>query len=339
MVSMNVFRGSAFNTISLSSQSEKIDYKPQYLGGLGIFDVNPVRVHDIFVDRRDGVISLVPTSELGAPPEQLTRDNRSAKALKVTRLAKGFTLRAQELSGIRAYGNETELMQVQAEYLRRSARVRDDIELTEENHRLGALQGKLLDADGSTVIYDFFTEFGITEASAINFALDTSTTIVKNVCASVVRAMVRSAKGAFTSSTRIHSLCGDSFWDKLTTHPNVEKFYLNHVAANALKDVGPFESFTFGGITFHNYRGTDDNSTVAIPTTQAKFFPVGAREVFSKAQAPAEFDPFINTLGRSIYAMALPDPSGRNAFVSGEQYAYPLYYCQRPEVLRKAVEA
>ena len=31
---------------------------------------------------------------------------------------------------------------------------------------LGAVKGKILDADGTTVIYDLFTEFGVTEPVA-----------------------------------------------------------------------------------------------------------------------------------------------------------------------------
>jgi hypothetical protein len=83
-----------------------------------------------------------------------------------------------------------------------------------------------------------------------------------------------------------------------------------------------------GGITWHNYRGTDDNSTVAIAPDEAKFFPVGARDVFKKAQAPAEFGPYVNSLGQDTYAMNIPDRD-RQAWTGGELYSYPLYFCQR----------
>ncbi|MEP2386893.1 major capsid protein [Hyphomonas sp.] len=336
MASMDIFNNSAFSMTSLTGAVEKTDYKPQLLGELGIFEDMPVRTRTVFVDEREGSLTLIPSSPTGAPPEELTKDNRTARPLVTTRLAKSFTLYAEELQGIRAFGSETELMQVQAEYLRRMARVTDDMELTHEYHRLGALQGKLLDADGTTVIYDYFAEFGISEPAAINFALTTDTTDVRGKCNALTRDMARTSKGAIGPQTQIHALAGDTFFDNLIKHPEVVKSYLNWAAAAELRENSAFQSFRYGGITWHNYRGTDDNSTVAIAANEAKFFPVGARGVFKKAMAPAEFGPFINTPGRNVYSINVVDRD-RQAWTKGEQYSYPLYFCQRPGVLRKAV--
>jgi hypothetical protein len=148
--------------------------------------------------------------------------------------------------------------------------------------------------------------------------------------------MARSAGGAFTPATTVHALVGDAFYDALIRHPEVEKTYLNWAAAADLRQDRSFQAFTYGGITWHNYRGTDDNSTVAIDPDEAKFFPVGARDVFKKAMAPAEFGPYVNTLGQDTYAMNIPDRD-RQAWTRGELYSYPLYFVQRPDVLRKGV--
>lgn len=339
MASMDIFNNSAFSMTSLTGAISKVGYKPQLLGELGIFEPMPVRTRSLFVDRRDNKLALIPTSPTGAPPKELVVDPRNAVPLKTTRLAEGFTLYAEEIQGIRAFGSETEFAQVQTEYLRRMANVRDDMELTHEFHRLGALQGLLLDADGTTVIYNYFTEFGVVQPLAIDFDLDNASPApgaLRNKCAEVIRGMQRSAGGAFTPSTTVHALVGDAFYDALIRHPEVEKTYLNWAAAADLRGDRSFQAFTFGGITWHNYRGTDDNSTVAIATDEAKFFPVGAREVFKKAMAPAEFGPYVNTLGQDTYAMNIPDRD-RQAFTRGELYSYPLYFCQRPDVLRRGV--
>lgn len=338
MASMDIFNSSAFSMTSLTGAIEKVGYKPQLLGSLGIFEPMPVRTRTVFVDRREGKMVLIPSSPIGAPPKELQVDPRNAVPLKTTRLAEGFTLYAEEVQGIRAFGSDSEFAQVQAEYLKRMASVRDDMDLTHEYHRLGALQGLLLDADGSTVIYNYFTEFGVTEPAAIDFNLDAASPApgaLRLKCAEVIRGMARSAGGAFTPSTTVHALAGDAFYDALISHPEVEKTYLNWAAAADLRGDRSWQAFTYGGITWHNYRGTDDNSTVAIPTDQAKFFPVGAKDVFKKAMAPAEFGPYVNTLGQDTYAMNIPDRD-RQAWTRGELYSYPLYFCQRPDVLRKA---
>lgn len=336
MASMDVFKGSAFSMTSLTGAIEKADYKPQLLGELGIFEPMPVRTRNLFVERREGALTLIPSSPTGAPPEELVKDDRDLVPLRTTRLAKSFTLYAEEIQDIRAFGSESELMQVQGEYLRRMARVRNDMDLTHEFHRLGALQGKLLDADGTTVIYNYFTEFGVSEPAAIDFALTTEATDVRKKCHDLTRSMARSSKGAFTAGTTVHALAGDTFYDNLISHPNVVKTYLNWSAAADLRENTAFGAFRFGGITWHNYRGTDDNTTVAVAANEAKFFPVGASGVFKKAMAPAEFGPFINTLGRDTYAINVLDRD-REAWTRGELYSYPLYFCQRPDVLRKAV--
>jgi len=337
MATMDIFNGSAFSTTSLSGMVEKMDYTPGLLGSLGIFNPMPVRTRNIFIDRIDGGLTLIPTSPDGAPPEVLDGEDRDAVSLKTARLTKRFTLNAHELDGIRAFGSETELMGVQREYGRRMSRIRADMELTHEFHRLGALQGLLIDADGSTVIYDYATEFNEAIPAATSFELDQAGTDVHGICKDISRSMVRSGRGSFTTGTSIHALAGDDFYDALISHPNVEKFYLQQQAANGLREAqgAIFESFRVGGITFHNYRGTDDNSTVAIPVAEAKFFPVGARDVFQVAYAPLESLEYVGTPGQSVYAMNIPDRE-RNMWTKGEIYSYPLFTCSQPRVLRKA---
>lgn len=336
MATMDVFNGSAFSTTSLSGAIRKRPYRPQLLGSLGLFTPKPVRTREIFVDRKEGGLTLIPTSADGAPPESLDDTARDAVSLRTTRLTKRATMYAHEVDGIRAFGSETELMQVQREFMDKMDRVNEDMELTHEHHRLGALQGLLLDADGTTVIYDYSAEFNEAIPTATSFELDVAGTDVIGKTKDISRSMARSALGNLAGAS-IHALAGDDFYDALVTHPNIEKFYLNQVAANQLReDQGNiFESFRVGNVTFHNYRGTDDNSTVAVPSDEAKFFPIGATDVFSVAYSPLESMGFINTPGQRVYAMTIPDRE-RNMWVKGELYSYPLYMCSQPRVLRKA---
>ncbi|WP_324695505.1 major capsid protein [Novosphingobium sp. RL4] len=334
MAGMDVFNSSAFSMTSLTGAVDKMDFNPQLLGQLGLFDAMPVNTRDIWVDRRGATLALIPSSPVGAPPAELVRDNRDAVPLKTTRLAKGFTIYAEEVQGIRAFGSQTELQSVQGEYLRRMQRIRNDMELTHEFHRLGALQGLLLDADGSTVIYNYYTAFGVTQPSAVSFALNVDTTDVRGKCAQIIRSMKRASKGAFTPATKVHALVGDAFYDALINHPQVRETYLNWSAAADLRGNNSFGDFEYGGITWHNYQGTDDNSTVAVGVDNAIFFPVGAQDVFKKAMAPAEFGPYVNTPGQDIYALNIPDLQ-RAAWSRGELYSYPLYFNQRPDLIAR----
>ncbi|MCA0027342.1 MULTISPECIES: major capsid protein [unclassified Mesorhizobium] len=335
MLSMDAFNDRAFSMVSLTAAINNIDYVPNLLGSLGIFEDTPVYTRTIAVEKKGQTLSLIPTSPLGAAPRETDRDGRDIRDLRTVRLADSFTLYAYEVEGIRAFGTESEFESLQVEYAGRMAKVRTNMELTHEYHRLGALQGKLLDADGTSVIYNYFTEFGIAEPAAIDFNLDDVNTDVWAKCQLVKRAVIRASKGVFTPASSVHALAGDAFYDALTQHPKVFQFYMNWQAAQQIREVKAFESFEFGGIVWHNYRGTDDNSTVAIPVDEAKFFPVNAPGVFVKAMAPAEFGPFVNTRGQDTYAINVLDKD-RQAWTKGELYSYPLYLCARPDVLQKA---
>jgi hypothetical protein len=339
MATMDVFKADAFTMMELSSTVDNMDYNPGLLGSLNLFSPSPVRQKRIFVDQRDDTLSLIPFSERGSAGTQNERYTRKAINFEIPRIAIQDTVWAHEISGLREFGTETELMTVQREVAGRLAKMRQKVEYTEEYLRLAAIQGRVLDpADGST-FYNYYTEFNISEAAAVSFELDVTTTDVLGICNDISRAIQRSAKGAWvTGRSQVHALAGDDFYDALINHPNVNKYYLNWMAAQALRETEAFGMFRFGPITFHNYRGSDDNTEIAVATNEAKFFVVGGDGIFVKAMAPAdEFSPFVNTPGQAVYAVqeldaAFPATPRFNKF---HVHAYPLYMCQKPNTLRR----
>lgn len=339
MATMDVFKADAFSMFELSSTVEKMDYNPQMLGSLNLFQPKPVRTKEVWIDRKTDTLNLIGFSERGSAPQQNERYARDMLGLVIPRLAVQDTVWAHEISGLREFGTETELMSVQREVADRLAKMRQKVEYTEEYLRLAAIQGLALDpADGSTY-YNYYTEFGEAQDTATSFELDVDTTDVLTICHGIRRSIQRSAKGAWVmGQSQVHALVGDDFYDALISHPNIEKFYLQWQAAQALRETQEFDAFTFGGITFHNYRGSDDNSEIAIGATVAKFFVVGGDGIFVKAQAPAdEFMPYVNTPGQAVYAVQELDAAfpATPRFAKYHVHAYPLYYCQRPGTLRR----
>ncbi len=347
MVSLDIFEGDAFSLVQLTAALDKTDHKPNFLGTLDLFEPEFLRGTDVaMIEKRDNVLSLIKTSERGAPPEQRKNEKRDVRPFKCKRIYESDTIQASELFKIRAFGTETELSQVQMEIARRMARVRDDVEVTWEFHRLGAVLGLTVDADGTT-LHNWFQEWGISQPAEIDFALDTPTTNVRGKCQEVRRAMQRASKGAFVRGvTQVHALCGDSFFDKLINHPLVRDTFLNWAAAQELREAKDFDSFPFGGIVFHNYRGADDFSDSAvkgikqlgIPSTKAKFFPVRGRSVFQVAWAPGESFAELAMPGQPIFPKIVRDLH-RDQWVDVEEYSYPLFMCMRPEMLQRAREA
>lgn len=341
MATMDIFNSNAFSSIELTAALERVPYQPMMISSMGIFEDVRVRTTDVMIEERSGTLQLIQTTRRGEAPKERVTDLRLARSFRTPRIAKGDTLYAHEIQNIRAFGSDSEFMQVQAEVARRSSGptgIQRDVELTWENMRLGAVQGLVVDADGST-LYNWFTEFSVTQDTEIDFDLDNAAPVagvLRRKCAQVVRQMSRAGQGAFLANTRIQAIVGDNFWDDLIAHSEIRTTYLNTSQAAELRTsgVGWGESFVFGGIQWTNYRGTDDGSTIAVGTDKAKFFPVGAPGVFQVAWSPAETFEFANTPGRDMYLMTIPDRD-RNSFVRIEMYSYPLFYCTRPKMLQQ----
>lgn len=343
MADLNVFNHGAFNMTSLSTAIQQAPYAPQLLGQLGIFTPDRVRTTTIAVEQKGGVLSLIPTSERGAPLEEGKGEKRDIRYFATTRIARGKTLYAAEVQNIRAFGSTSEMQAVQnevAEIMNGKTGLRAAVELTHEHMRLGAVQGKVMDANG-TQLYDWFELFGIARPATLNFDFAAATADegkVRVKCNEVIRAMMRGSHGAWLpGQTYAVGLCGDNFFDDLTSNAETRSTYLNQQEATDLRnEVGQaFGSFRYGNILFINYRGTDDESTVAVNNDECQFFPVGAPDAFKAGFSPAEFLPFVNTPGQDVYAMVVPDLA-RQAFVRPEVYSYPLFMCTRPGMLQRA---
>jgi hypothetical protein len=339
MAMLDIFHSDPFTSIQLTAAVERVPFQPIGLGTLDIFDPMPIRTKALAVEERTGKLSLLQTTARGAPPSQRTLERRKIRYFDVPRIAQDDTVTADELQSIRAFGTESEFMQVQAEVARRlngPTGILRNIEYTLENMRLGAVQGLLTDADG-TQLYSWFDEFGITAATEVAFNLSAAlSNTIRPIINGIVRNMARAAQGAFAPDTEVIALCGDVFYDQFVNHPDVIRTFLNWQAAADIRDGSQgsaFGAFKFSGVTWMNYRGSDDNTTIKIPDAKVKFFPRGAPGLFQMAYAPAETFDFVNTPGKPVYIIPVFDRD-RNAWWRVEAYSYPLPICTRPEVLQ-----
>jgi len=343
MASMDIFNADAFSAFSLLDALDNIDTKPQLLGSMDLFQVRKVRTEAVAIEKRDNTLSLIKTSQRGAPPEENSPGTRDIRDFRTVRIARGDTMQASEVQNIRAFGMESELKAVATEVNERLRQLTDDLELTFENMRLGALQGVLTDADGST-IRNWFTEWGVAQPAEIDFDLDNASPAsgaLMTKCDQVVDAMRKAAKGSWLPTTRAVGLCGTAFWRDLMAHPEMAKLrelqtlYGDQTGLAQLLGISGSQIIEYQGVTFIRYFGTDDDSTVAIPSDKCKFFPLGARGVFQVAYSPLESAGFVNTPGRERYSLIVRDRD-RDMWVRPEVYSYPLHICTKPLMLQRA---
>lgn len=341
MVSMDIFRQDPFSMMELTSSIERVPYNPGYLSQKNfIFTDKPIITQALAVEERDGVLTVIPTSQRGQPSNsERTTEKRKMRYFQTPRLREGDTIYAHEIAGIREFGQETELMQVMTEAARRLSGptgLQSQLAYTFEYHALAAVQGQLLDADGST-LYNWYDEFQIAVPAEIAFNLAAGVAnSLRPIINALKRAMRRAAKGAMPPGAKIVALCGDQFYDLFTNHPDVIRTFVNWQAAEALRDGSQgdaFDTFTFDKIDWVNYQGSDDNATIAIATDKVKFFPANSPGVFERALSPAESFGFVNTPGKEFYVQPIFDRD-RDEWWRQELSSYPLYICKRPEVLQ-----
>lgn len=342
MATFDIFNQDAFKQQELIGAVEQMEYVPSTLSDMNIFTKRPVRTEMVSIEKRDTKFSLIQTSPRGAPLDQLTQSKRNIRDFRTARIAKGDRVTASELANVRAFGSESELKQVQQEVAMRMSMLRSEIAMTKENMMLGAIQGLVKDADGST-IYNWHQEWGngSSTITSVNFDFATISSdegAFRDKVNKMKRAMVRESGGLLTVNSRIVAFCSDDFWDALVKLPENRDRFLNAEQSKFVQGGGAFDSFDWYGITWVNYQSTDDGTTVTIPAGEAYFFPVNTNGVFIEVMSPGEQLEQIGQLGRELYPLIVRDLQ-RDSYVDIELYSYPLYVCTVPKMLRKGTIA
>ena len=328
----NPFDTPAFHVTALTAAINILPNSYGRLERMMLMPPRPVRFRQIAVEEKNGVLNLLPTLPIGSPGTVGERGKRKLRSFNIPHIPHDDVVLPEEVQGIRAFGSENEtqaLADVMTDHL---ASMRNKHAITLEHLRMGALKGVILDADGST-LYDLYTEFGI-EAKTINFVLDDPETDVKGQCISVLRHIEDNLRGEFM--TRVHALVSPEFFDAMISHARVEKAYERWMEGAALRD-DLRAGFTFGGITFEEYRGqaTDPDGEVRrfIAENEGHAFPLGTVETFASYFAPADFNETANTLGQPLYAKQEPRKFERGTDLHTQ--SNPLPMCHRPGVLVK----
>lgn len=328
MPMLDIFRNDAFGVVSLTDGIVKAPHKPGRIGQLGLFRDRGITTTTVSVEEKDGRLSLIQSSPRGGPASTIGASKRTARSFVVPHLERESKILADEVQNVRAFGSDNAAEAVQALVNERLVDLRAMHEVTLEHLRAGAIKGQILDADGSTVIYNLFTEFGVSQQTdTIAVAGD-----VRNDCVAILRA-IESELGAEPVSG-YRALCGDTFFDGLITSAAVEESLKYQESVVMRSDIRA--GFQYGGITFENYRGSV-GGVAFIPTAEAYVFPEGTG-IFNTYFAPADFIESVNTIGLPIYAKVAADDD-LNRYVKLHSQSNPLALCLRPRAVVKVTLA
>jgi hypothetical protein len=297
MPSLDIFNDDAFSLVSMTKAITETPYQPGRIGELGWFSTEGISTTSVMIERTGSTLSLVPTAARGAPGKPIHGDKAKLVSIPSVHLPQRATISADEVQNIRTFGSETEVESVQNVVNKRLVKMRRDIDTTMEWMKVGAMKGQVVDADGTTALYNMFTLFGVTQQTK-DMNLDSDTTKVRNMVVDAKRMVEAELGGLSYRSLRV--LCSPEFFDSFVAHPGVEAAYNRWNDGQFLREDQRM-GFGFGGVYWEEYRGSVSGQQF-IEANSAYLVPEGVPDMFVGFFAPADYMETANTMGLPYYA-------------------------------------
>lgn len=330
MATLDIFNDDAFSVTSLSQTITDIPDVPTKLGDKGLFQEEGISTLTFMIERQGSSIKLLPTAPRGGVREPVALGPRKLIPLQALHIPASWSVLADEVQGIRAFGSETEVMQAQTLVQRKLANVRASMDLTHEHMRVGALKGQVLDADGSLLL-DVYDAFGMTQQTQFwNIAVaangDPKASII------TLKSMIRAKMGG-RSFGKIRVICSLGFFTALVQNSKMLKAWeLWSQGAYLRTDQVNGGDFEFAGVVFEVYDGGTSAGDF-IPDGIAYAYPEGVPGMFQSKYAPADYMETVNTQGIPFYAKQEPMPFNKG--VAGEAQSNPIHFNSLPEAVIK----
>lgn len=331
-MNFDIFNNDAFSLVGLSKAIVDTPFVPGRVGELGIFTNEPIATTSVALERVGTTLSLVSSAPRGSQGKPYTSDKRSVMNVGVVHLPQRASIVADEVQNIRAFGTDSELETAQKVMNKKLAKMRRDIDATLEWQRIGAIKGQILDADGTTVLADMNTLFGLGFQTQ-SMVLGTAGTNVRDKLVAAKRKVEAALGGLGYSGLRV--LCSPAFMDTLCSHSKVEAAYANW-SSNEFLRTDHRAGFNFAQVTFEEYRGAVGGNNF-ITDGDAWMIPEGVPELFTTYFGPADYMETVNTLGLPYYAKQ--EMMDFNKGIMIEAQSNPISICTRPNAIVKLTVA
>jgi hypothetical protein len=336
MATLDIFNDDAFSVSTLSQTITDIPDVPTQLGDKGIFREYGINTTVMMIERQGSSLKLIPAAPRGGVREPVALGPRKLIPLQAIHLPASWSVLADEVQGIRAFGSETEVDAVGKLVARKLAVVRGSMDLTHEYQRVGALKGVVLDADGSTELLDIYQAFGMTQVTQFfNIATPNSGASVKAKILALKKAI--KAKLGGRSYTRIRVICSDGFFEHLIEHDSVKSAWDRWQDGAFARQDQTKGDWEFIDVVFEIYSGGTSAGDF-IEDGFAYAYPEGVPDMFQSAFAPGDYVETVNTEGLPYYAKQELMKFGKG--IEGEAQSNPLHFNSLPEcVIRLSAAA
>lgn len=329
MATLDIFNNDAFAVSQLTATITDIPDVPTKLGRLGLFQEYGISTTTMMIERQGASLKLVPTAPRGGVGEPVALTGRKLIPVAAVHLPQRGSVLADEVQNVRAFGSETEVDAVMNVVRRKLTTMRQQLDLTLEYQRVGALKGVVYDADGSTVLWDMYEIFGFTqETMFFNMATPSTTVDLKQRVIDLKRRIQTKLGGRAMSRVRVE--CSEGWFDKFIGHDKMVAAYDRWNSGAFNREDQSTSDFVFADVVFSVYSG----GTAAgdfIPDGLAYAYPEGVPGMFQTAYAPADYMETVNTVGLPYYAKQEPMPFNKG--VAMESQSNPITFNSLPEAV------
>ncbi len=328
---MSMYNTAPFDVAEMTDAINKLPLMPMRLARL--FTLKAVRTTSVALDIKKGRITLVETQDRSAPAQSLAGkgDKRTLKTIETAHLPQSDNIRPEDVQDVRTFGSNEPLPMVTAVNDKLMI-IKNNIAMTKEIHRLGAVKGVVMDADGTTEIIDLFDLFGASKVTK-TLTFPSADNIKENPVLTGIMGAKRSVEAGMggVPYQRIEAIVGANFYDKLTGNKFVREAYNLWAANQAAFGDNDYRKrgFTYGGVTWYEASETVGGLTL-VGSEKAHVYPVGPG-IFTEYMAPANWMSAANTYGKPYYAQMQTLDNDRGYYVEGQ--ANPLMLCNFPEAL------
>lgn len=297
MPTLDILNDDAFSVSTLTAKVNEQTQVPGKLGAEGLFEEDGVTTTTIQVEKKGDTLKLVSAAVRGSVGQAGSNAQRDMIPFNLIHLPQNDAILADTIQNMRAFGSETEVEQVQSVVLSKLNEMRRNNDATLEYQRMGALKGKILDADGTTVLEDIYSRFGVSQPTK-TIAVGTEATKVRKLIIEAKRAASKALGNAVITQWRCK--CSPGFFDTMIEHPEVREAYDRWQAGAGLRE-DMSDGFEYGGVMFEVY-----DATVAgvdfVADGEAYLYPVGVPGMFITRFGPADYMETANTRGLPYYA-------------------------------------
>lgn len=328
MPSMNF--PTVFDCTEMTDAVNKLPAMPLRFASL--FEVKGVKTTTVSLDIKKGRIVLVSDSERNTAPESLAGRGakREWKNLSCAHLAMSDVVAPEDIQDVRAFGG-TEPVSAASVLNDKMQQLKNNLTMTAEFHRLGAIKGIVYDAVDGSVLHNIFDTFGVTKKTQdISFpatAADNANPILTGILAA--KRKLEAAMGGVPFH-HMECIIGSDAYDMLTSHALVREAFNDWMVRSSFGDNDYRKrGFPYGSITFVECSDVVGGKTM-VEAKKGHLFPVGPG-IFKQYQAPADWMETVNTMGLEYYARMDEKPRGRGFDI--EVQSNPLTLCTFPEAL------